>query len=137
MTTKTIKVTEEVYCTLQVEGIHKWPECPFDEVAYLRDPHRHVFHIKAFKLVTHSDRDVEFIMLKHRIEAYLLTTYGQPIVHDTGWEICDNKRVCVFGAMSCEMIAKELITQFDLTRCEVSEDNENGAIVTVETIRDA
>jgi hypothetical protein len=29
------------------------------------------------------------------------------------------------------MIAKELIAKFNLSRCEVSEDGENGAIVTV------
>lgn len=120
----------EVYCTLQIEGTHNWPNCPFDEVAYLRDPHRHMFGIKAYKEVNHDDRDVEFIMLKHRIEAYLLTKYGQPIKAAlTGWEICDNKRVCTFGAMSCEMLAKELIEEFSLSRCEVDEDGENGAIV--------
>jgi len=32
--------------------------------------------------------------------------------------------------MSCEMIARELIEHFNLSRCEVSEDGENGAIVT-------
>jgi hypothetical protein len=36
-----------------------------------------------------------------------------------------------FGAKSCEMIAIELINEFNLSRCEVNEDNENGAIVTV------
>jgi hypothetical protein len=125
-------ITTEVYCTLSVEGTHNWPNCPFDEVDYLRVPHRHMFGIKAYKNVYHDDRDVEFIMLKHRIEAYLLTNYGQPITHETGWEICDNKRVCVFGAMSCEMIARELIEEFDLSRCEVNEDGENGAILTTE-----
>lgn len=128
-------IKPEVFCTLQIEGIHHWPSCPFEEVAYLRDPHRHMFHIKAYKNVSHHDRDTEFLMLKHRIEAYLLTEYGQEIKHDTGWytgwAICDNKRVCEFGAMSCEMIAKELINEFDLSRCEVSEDGENGAILTV------
>lgn len=118
----------EVFCTLQVEGIHCWPECPFDEVAYLRDPHRHLFHVKAHKFVTHSDRDVEFIMMKHRIEAFLLTEYGQE-VDSTVWSISNHKRVCLFGAMSCEMIADQLCTQFDLHKCEVSEDGENGAIV--------
>ena len=110
---------EEVFVTLQVEGIHCWPECPFDEVDYLRTPHRHMFHIKAQKLVTHSDRDVEFIMLKHRIYEYLRIEYGT------------NFDVCLFGSRSCEMIAKELIEEFELTKCEVSEDGENGAIVTV------
>ena len=109
----------EVYCTLQVEGTHNWPNCPFDEVDYLRVPHRHVFHIKAYKEVTHSDRDVEFIMLKHEIQDYLNTIYYNRI-----------SRTCLFGAMSCEMIAVELIEEFELSRCEVNEDNENGAIVT-------
>lgn len=128
------KQRTEVYCTLRVEGIHNWPDCPFEEVSYLRDLHRHQFHIKAHKVVTHSDRDTEFIMLQHRIEAYLLTEYGQEIMHETGWTICDNKRVCMFGAKSCEMIAEELINEFDLCKCEVNEDGENGAIVEVEPV---
>lgn len=114
------ETVKEVFCTLQVEGTHNWPGCPFDEVAYLRDPHRHVFHIKAFKRVSHSDRDTEFIILKHEIAKYLTEKYQMP-----------HQQLCVFGARSCEMIAEELIKEFDLSRCEVSEDNENGAIVTV------
>lgn len=114
------QITTEVYCTLQVEGIHHWPGCPFEEVSYLRDPHRHMFHIKAYKNVTHDDRDVEFIMLKHDVDAFLSTEY---------WD--DDKMCLVFGAKSCEMIARELIDRFELSRCEVSEDGENGAILTV------
>lgn len=117
----------EVYCTLQVEGTHNWPECPFDEVGYLRDPHRHLFHIKAYKKVNHDDRDVEFIMLKHQIEQYLHKRY-----YEEPTKINIHDSLHKFGAMSCEMIAKELIQEFDLSRCEVSEDNENGAILTVE-----
>lgn len=112
--------TVEVFCTLRVEGIHFWPDCPIEEVSYLRDPHRHLFGIKAFKKVTHDDRDVEFIWFKHEIQEYLMDKYV-----DTSF------RLCVFGAMSCEMLANELIDKFDLTRCEVDEDGENGAIVTV------
>lgn len=120
------QVREEVYVTLQVEGIHNWPGCPFDEVAYLRDPHRHMFHIKAHKVVTHSDRDVEFIMLKHQIEQYLLDKYANGPQNG-----CYGFNVCLFGAMSCEMIAKELIDEFDLYKCDVSEDGENGAVVEI------
>lgn len=127
----------EVFCTLQVEGIHCWPECPFEEVAYLRDPHRHMFHIKAYKEVDHSDRDVEFIMLKHRVQSYLLSEYGTEITHETGWTICDNMKVCEFGPMSCEMIAEELIREFGLSACEVSEDGENGAIVYVDHVENS
>lgn len=107
-----------VYCTLQVEGTHHWPKCPFDEVAYLTVPHRHMFHIKAHVPVTHSDRDVEFIMLKHKIESYLGNVYYD-----------EKQKLCVFGAKSCEMLAEELMDEFGLSMCEVSEDNENGAVV--------
>ncbi len=113
-----MKFKTEVWCTSQVEATHNWPGCPFDEVAYLRVPHRHMFHIKAYKKVSHSDRDQEFIMLKHLIVDY---------VKDKYFDV--QQKLCVFGAMSCEMLAEELINQFDLSQCEVSEDNENGAIV--------
>lgn len=116
---KIVRRRTQVYCTLQFEGIHCWPECPFDEVAYLRDPHRHVFYIKAWKDVYHDDRDVEFIMLKHRIQEHLAAKYP-------GGRL---------GRKSCEMLAAELIDQFDLAACDVSEDNENGAIMTVEEVQ--
>ena len=124
----TLKYNSVVFCTVQVEGTHNWPTCPFDEVDYLRVPHRHVFHIKAYKPVTHSDRDVEFIMLKHLIRDYLVNQYGVYARHD---EVTSKGYYthCEFGAMSCEMIAEELIEKFDLSKCEVNEDNENGAIV--------
>lgn len=123
----------QVYCSLQVEGVHRWPECPFEEVPYLRDLHRHVFHIKAYKEVTHDDRDVEFIMLKHQIQHYLLSNYAS---EGQDGHFMDDY-VCIFDAMSCEMIARELIEEFGLSSCEVNEDGENGAIVCrVETVDD-
>jgi len=112
----TPNVITEVYCSLQVEATHCWPSCPYDEVAYLRDPHRHVFFIKAYKVVNHDDRDVEFIMLKHQLIKYL-----EAIYYDS------RQQLHIFGAKSCEMLGRELIERFDLTACDVSEDNENGA----------
>lgn len=113
-----MKYKTEVFCSLQVDGLHRWKECPFEEVAYLRDLHRHMFHIKCYKNVNHSDRDTEFIILKHQVMGYF---------KDTFYEI--PLRCCNFGEMSCEMIAERLIEFFNLSRCEVSEDGENGAIV--------
>lgn len=112
------EIKSEVYCNVVVEGLHNWPSCPFDEVGYLRDLHRHEFHITAFVAVNHDDRDTEFIMLKHLIKEYLNQEYW----HD------EYKCLC-FNAMSCEMIARELIEKFKLTKCIVSEDNENGAVL--------
>lgn len=105
-----------VFCTLQIEATHNWPECPFQEVIYLRDPHRHVFHIKAHKIVNHNDRDTEFLILKHKINTY---------VHEQYWD--DTIKMCRFGSKSCEMLCEELAQQFDLCEIEISEDNENGS----------
>lgn len=102
-----------VYCTLEFQGIHNWPGCPFEEVAYLRDPHRHMFQIKAYKRVEHNDRDVEFIMLKNAITKRIAELYPDSQM----------------GATSCEMLAERLTHEFDLCQCEVNEDGENGAIV--------
>ena len=108
-----------VYARLSVEGIHNWTNCDIEEVQYLQHPHRHRFGIKAYVDVTHPDRDVEFIKLAHQIKTYLNDKYY------------DYKLMClVFGSMSCEMIAEELLNEFDLTECEVNEDEECGAIVT-------
>lgn len=120
----TIQVRSVVFCSLSIDGIHRWEECPIEEVKFLRDDHRHKFHIKAYKPVTHSDRDVEFIWLLHEITDYLRNRY---------WD--EQKRSHYFGKMSCEMIAEELIRQFDLCQCECSEDLENGAIVTATNIK--
>lgn len=110
-----------VYAQVKIEGRHFWDSAPV-EVIYLRNPHRHIFHIKAAVQVKHDDRDVEFIMLGHRITAWLKMRY--PIYGFGADDMLD------FGESSCEMIARELLDRFDLYSCEVSEDGENGAIVT-------
>lgn len=118
MDKNTTNETVTVWCSFQVEGIHCWADCPFDEISYLRDPHRHMFHIKAYATVSHHDRDIEFIMLKHKVQEYLNENY---------WN--DLYKCLYFGTMSCEMIGRELSNKFNLCKCEVSEDGENGAIV--------
>lgn len=108
-------MTTSIIVSLRVEGIHCWPECPLEEVKFLRSPHRHEFHIIAEKNVTHDDRDVEIIMLKRSMESWLHSKFGI---------------VCDFGRMSCEQIASSLVVEFDLSACTVLEDGENGGKVT-------
>lgn len=115
-----------VVVSLQVEGTHRWEECPFKEVSYLRQDHRHMFHIKATMFVSHDDREVEIIKLKHKIQEYLIMGYFD-----------SNKMLCDFDKMSCEMIAKELMEKFDLYSCEVLEDGENGAVVSCKPFPDS
>lgn len=109
----------------QFEGIHCWPEAP-EEVKFLRDPHRHIFQIRANVEVDHNDRDVEFIMLKHRVDNWLKTMYSQTS-EGSVWQM---------GRMSCEQVAEEainVIQQFvgvhRTVTVFVSEDGENEAMV--------
>jgi len=105
-----------IIINLQIEGVHNWSTCNLDEVGFLKFPHRHIFYICCKKKVSHSDRDIEIIMLKREVEKYLKDKYGSP---------------CIFNSMSCEMIALELQKKFNLLYCSVLEDNENGAEVEI------
>jgi len=109
-----------VIVRLQVDGMHNFPAASelFPEVGFLSILHRHIFHIEAKKEVFHDDRDVEFLMFKRDIQDYLKQMFYKP-----------DMRVHMFGAMSCEMIAKQLLKQFDCVSVTVWEDLENGAIV--------
>ena len=103
---------------LNVEGIHNWPDARkvYPAVGFLSDPHRHIFHIECKKLVHHDDRDIEIILFKRQIEKYLKLKYYD-----------DEDGLLDLGSLSCEMLAKELLKEFDLEYCSVLEDNENGA----------
>ena len=109
-----------VIVKLQVEGIHWWKDARevFPEVGFLSDAHRHIFHITCKKRVFHDDRDVEFIMFKRDIIEWLKHQYYN-----------EKSRTHEFGAKSCEMLAKEIMEEFDCVYVSVFEDNENGAEV--------
>jgi len=109
-----------VIVRLQVDGEHNFPAAKelFPEVAFLSDPHRHIFHIEAKVEVFHDDRDKEFICLKRDIQDFFRQMYYNP-----------EKRTHVFGPMSCEMIATKVLNQFGCKSVQVWEDLENGAEV--------
>lgn len=114
-----MKVRSEVWVSFQFEGFHCWPDAP-DVVGFLRDRHRHMFHVKAWKRVAHDDRDVEFILLRRQLVgavARKLETFDGDGEATRNW--------------SCEHWARWLIDGYALTRCEVSEDGENGAVLEV------
>lgn len=95
---------------------HRWAACPFEEQAFLRDWHRHVFHVRAHFSVHHDDRDLEFFR-----------------VQSTLTEICrewDGRQV----EKSCEMFAASILQTllelgYHASKVEVSEDGENSATV--------
>lgn len=106
----------KIVVNFTIEGLHCWPTCYLAEVDFLKNPHRHLFHICCKKDVSHLDRDIEIIRYKRRISEHLHNKYGSPC--------------CDFGSMSCEMIAEELLRTFSLDYCSVLEDGENGAELT-------
>ena len=109
-----------VIAKLEVEGLHNWPAADkvFPEVGFLSYMHRHKWYITAKKEVFHDDRDVEFIMFKRDIEEWLRVQYYNY-----------KSRTHEFGAKSCEMLAREIMEEFDCNYVSVFEDNENGAEV--------
>jgi hypothetical protein len=112
-----------IIVSLQVEGIHSWPECPIEEVGFLRNEHRHIFFIKCKKDVNHNDRDIEIIQLKRKIQDFFINRFPD-------FNRNSMHAYCNFGRMSCEDIATVLLLEFNLNYCSVLEDNENGAEVT-------
>lgn len=112
---------DTIYVKFQKEGVHKYPAALSDpslkEVAFLGHPHRHIFHFRVELEVFHDDRDVEFILFKRELEA----------LYESAVMEIDYK--------SCEMLARELgqyiVDKYKnrYVEVDVSEDNENGAIV--------
>ena len=111
-----------VIAKLEIDGMHNWPDAGvhFPEVKFLADLHRHKWFITAKKQVNHDDRDVEFIMFKRDIIDFLKDEYYDSL-----------SRTHEFGSKSCEMLAKEIMKEFDCVYVSVFEDNENGAEVYV------
>jgi hypothetical protein len=118
----------QIWVTFRKEGIHCYPAAATDpqlntndeyNVAFLANPHRHIFHFRVSIDVFHNDRDIEFIQFKRWCEALY---NGQGAVLSLDYK-------------SCEMIADDLYVQIAARypgRCvtiEVSEDGENGCSI--------
>lgn len=104
----------DIEVELNLPGIHYWPGAKdYVEVEYLQYPHRHIFCFQLAFDVSHGNRDLEFIMMRNKIEAYLNKTYFD-----------DNYKLLNFGPMSCEMIAEELQLAFSCSKVRVGEDKE-------------
>lgn len=92
------------------EAIHCWPECPFQYADFLKQRHRHIFHVEM-KWETKEDRQVEFIEMKKKVDELLRNCYQYQDL----------------GRRSCETIAFEIASAFEADFVSVFEDGENGA----------
>lgn len=105
-----------IWVTFSKIGYHCYPNAPQD-VAYLRQKHRHKFEFRVEIEVFHNEREIEYHQFLNQI---------------LGWY---DTETCPFGHMSCEAIAEELLTKIVATYpkrhvcVEVSEDGECGSLV--------
>lgn len=107
---------KQVIIQIEVEGFHHYPNAP-KEVEFLSLNHRHTFKIKCGYKVEDLNREKEIFIERDFIKDYLNETYGVP---------------CQFVAMSCEMIASELLEYGkpeEMIWCEVWEESTGGARV--------
>lgn len=108
-----VRESATVYAKLRFTALHNWPGAP-DSHAYLRQPHRHEFHVQVGAKVHHHDRDIEFIDMKEKVSAFCQARFEGRTLE----------------GVSCEMIANDILDHFDfLTFCKVEEDGENGAVI--------
>jgi hypothetical protein len=102
-----------IWIQLQFEGFHHWKYAP-DEVDWLRNRHRHLFHVRVEWQVGHNDRDREFFIEQDRVRN-LITTIQSTKPECEQW--------------SCEEWANQILIETKAFRVDVSEDGENGATV--------
>jgi hypothetical protein len=106
-------------------GVHFWKDAP-DEVAFLRNLHRHVFKVSAMCEVAHHDRELEFFMVRQRIDTFIKGTFN---TYHTNMP-----DILYLGPASCEMLATMVQTMLaDVYQRPFSvivrEDDENAGIV--------
>jgi len=104
--------TNSIWIRFQFEAFHRWKDAP-DEVAFLRDRHRHLFHVRVEWEVTHAEREREFFIEQRAAQQAAARLQGEP--DSVEW--------------SCETWASRIMDATGATRVEVSEDGENGATV--------
>lgn len=117
------KLQTSIGIRFEVEGFHNYPNASKnhgESVKFLEQTHRHIFKFNCKKRVNHDNRDEEFILLRRKVKQYINRKFP---VFESGCECYD------FGSMSCEMIAKNILKEFDFDSVEVSEDGENYAVV--------
>lgn len=114
-----MRPSKTIFITFQQEGLHLYPEAgnspELSDVFFLSYEHRHIFHVKVWIEVVHTNRELEFIQVKRDL---------QQQTRDGGIQ---------FNNKSCEMISDDIASYLQTKynnrwiAIEVSEDGENGS----------
>ena len=114
-----------IWITFEQEGWHCWPEAVGSR-AYLKHPHRHMFHFRVELEVKEQNREIELHDFKEWCHQQLQDGFGRFGTSLFGLD---------FETCSCEQLAYEMCQvvvsehQSRWCACEVSEDSECGARV--------
>lgn len=106
------------------EAIHNWPECPFNDVSFLKYPHRHKIFI-VVKIQTGKDREQEFFRFKWHVDSIIEDLFGK-------------ERIKLLGRRSMEEISNMILNILlqHYKKCNItvsaSEDNQVRGIVEYE-----
>lgn len=101
----------------QFVGFHEYEDAP-NQVAFLRNEHRHLFKVSVQIQVDHNERDIEFFILKDFVEKVINNLF--------------EKRTNIG---SCETIATQILERVSvkypsrMIEVVVSEDGESDAII--------
>lgn len=110
-----------IWVRFQHEGIHCYPAAGTDptleDVDFLANPHRHIFHFEVRIAVTHNDRDIEFIQFKRWLEG-MFDDKTLQLDHKSCEMISDD----IFSMVAAKYPDREVIIT-------VAEDNENGSTI--------
>ena len=102
----------------QFVGLHQWSSAP-DEVAFLRNLHRHQFRVRTIIGVTYS-RQLEFFMVKKKLDDYIQCSLLNEL-HNNSEMSCEDLALKIQGFLqSCYGSDVKVL---------VSEDGEVGAEV--------
>ncbi len=118
---KLVLCKKSIVVKAQFDGFHCWPECPYEEVSYLRNVHRHIFYVEVRLAVVHEERQLEFFMVQQYLKSILFHNFADKEF-----------------TFSCETIANIIADKMrkkypTLYYVSVFEDNENGAIYEIVT----
>lgn len=101
------------------DGMHCWKDA-FEEVAFLRQLHRHEFHVNIEMGVQATDRELEFIKVKRDLQKELLCKMPK-----TSNDSCEQMAIDIANYLFNRYGERSL-------RVEVLEDGENGGTVSYE-----
>lgn len=105
----------------RVPGFHSWPDAP-EERAYLRERHRHLFHVSVQVEVDHASREIEF----HDLLDFCKMAWPMAEDGSNDWS-CETMGELMMGGLRRKYPGRCVVV-------EVWEDGECGAVLVEEAV---